>query len=69
MKVLTHDEYIAEMNRRLQGKSGYKEGMRFEAFPPGATGAEIQGIAWVPGCAGVMTTVHIEMGADFVLQK
>lgn len=45
LQRLNEDEYIAEMNRRLQEHEDFAQGMEFMAYPPGATGGDITGIA------------------------
>jgi hypothetical protein len=69
MQYLAPEQYIEEMNRILQAKPAYREGMRFEAFPPGASGADITGITWVPMWSGVMAIAAIETGAIYRLPE
>lgn len=41
--ILTPDQHIAEMNRRLREHSDYREGMAFVSYPEGTTGGSISG--------------------------
>lgn len=47
---LTPDEYLAELNRRLQAHPLYEEGCEFTAAPseplPGATASKAAGCSW-----------------------
>jgi hypothetical protein len=52
-KLLTPDQYIAEMNRRLEQHSEYRKGMAFVPFPEGTTGSSMSGYS-VTGPFGLM---------------
>ena len=41
--VLTHDQYLHELNARLRAHAQYELGMRFMAAPDAATGANMGG--------------------------
>lgn len=43
---ITDDQYLLELNKRLKNHPNYQEGMAFEAYPPGASGANIESIGW-----------------------
>lgn len=47
MKNLTNDEYIAELNRRLQADPDYRDGTRFIAIPPEQQERARGGSTWV----------------------
>ena len=41
--MLTPDQHIAEMNRRLRQHEDYREGMAFVPYPEGTTGRSMSG--------------------------
>lgn len=41
--MLTPDQHIAELNRRLRQHPGYREGMAFLPYPEGSTGRSMSG--------------------------
>ena len=45
-KIITEEQYLREMNRRLREHPDYVGGMEFLPHPPGAEGDSILGIAW-----------------------
>jgi hypothetical protein len=45
-KQVSEDEYIDVLNAELHKEGEFEEGMRFIAYPPGATSANITGYAW-----------------------
>jgi hypothetical protein len=51
--VLTPDQHIEEMNRRLWLRCKYREGMAFVPYPNGATGRSMSGYS-VTGPFGLM---------------
>jgi len=60
-RKLTGDQYIAELNERLQQHRNYTPGMAFCAYPEGARGGDIKGIAF----AGfTLTSAHTDAIQD-----
>lgn len=44
--IMTHDQYLQELNARLRAHPEYELGMMFKAAPDAATGANIGGFLW-----------------------
>jgi hypothetical protein len=44
--VMTHDQFLHELNARLRAHPQYELGMSFKAAPDAATGANIGGFLW-----------------------
>lgn len=68
--MLTPDQHIAEMNRRLIEHSDYRKGMAFIAYPEGATGGSISGYS-VTGpftLLGIYAQVAHDVARDFDLK-
>jgi len=42
-KVVTEDQYLEELNRRLKMDEMYEPGMEFIPHPPGAIGSQMSG--------------------------
>lgn len=47
MSRMTNDEYVAELNRRLEADPSYRPGTRFVAIPRDAQDAARGGSTWV----------------------
>lgn len=47
MKSLTNDEYIAELNRRLEADPDHRDGTRFVPIPPDQQERARGGSTWV----------------------
>jgi hypothetical protein len=46
-RMVSEDEYLNVLNSELRKETAYRDGMEFIAHPPGATGADITGYAWI----------------------
>lgn len=47
-QVLSPEEFVAEINKRLPSHHGYKEGLHVFLVPLGASGATATGYDWEP---------------------
>lgn len=58
--ILTHDQYLHELNARLRAHPQYQLGMMFKAAPDAATGANIGGFLWQapPGKEAMMRDIE-----------
>ncbi len=64
--LLTPDQHIAELNRRLRLHSEYREGMAFVSYPEGTTGRSMSGYS-VTGPLGLMW-VYAQVAHDVAKQ-
>lgn len=69
-KLLTPDQYIAEMNRRLEQHRDYHKGMAFVPYPEGATGSSMSGYSVTGpfGLMGIYAQVANEVTQDYDLK-
>lgn len=44
--AMNGDQYLTELNKRLHDHPAYKDGMAFEAYPPGTSGSDIESVSW-----------------------
>lgn len=68
--MLSPDQYIAEMNRRLTLHEGYREGMAFVPYPEETTGRSMSGYS-VTGpldLMGIYAQVSHEVARHFDLE-
>lgn len=67
---LTPEQYITELNRRLQKHEEYRQGMAFVAYPDGSSGRGMSGYS-ITGpfeLTGIYAQVAHEVAQQFDLQ-
>ena len=52
MPIVTKEEFLAELNRRLRLHPAYQPGMRFLPHPPNGTVEAATGYTWEPETLG-----------------
>lgn len=68
--ILTHDQYLHELNARVRAHEQYELGMRFMAAPDAATGANMGGFLWEapPAKEGVMRAIAHQLSQQVDLR-
>ncbi len=69
-RLLTEDEFIAELNRQLRQDKAYQEGMAFVPYPEGASGRGMSGYSTTGPfeLTGIYARVAHKVFKDFVLK-
>ena len=67
--MLTPDQHIAEMNRRLQQHPNFRDGMAFVPYPNGASGRAMSGysVTGPYGLMGIYAQIAHEVDRQFDL--
>lgn len=66
--VLSPEEFIAEVNRRLPNHPAYTQNMHAFLVPPGADGKTASGYDWEPdglATTGVVAAIAAQVEAEF----
>jgi len=67
-RVISPEEFIAEVNNRLPSHGGYAPGMHAFLVPRGADGKTASGYDWEPdglATTGVVATIAAQVEAEF----
>jgi hypothetical protein len=64
-KVVTEDQYLEELNRRLKMDEMYEPGMEFIPHPPGAIGSQMSGYSSKIGEYG---RISFEVSQEFEIK-
>lgn len=70
-QIVSPDEFIAEMNRRLPRQYGYKPGLHVFLSPKGSTSATATGYNFEPhdlDCVTAVSLVAGQMEKEFIVQ-
>lgn len=68
--IVTHDQYLHELNARLRAHPQYELGMMFKVAPDAATGANIGGFLWdaPPDKEALMRGIEYELSQQVELR-